>query len=238
LSFVDRTFRLSQDANNLGLNCTPDGCTLAGVPLLQRTTAGFTPRPAREISALMKSAYGRDIDPRSLLPGLDVVARALNQGDVARGMVAALRLKLPDVSWCGAAQLTKAYYTLEKYNPDEPRDERGRWTTGDDAESSATLKPIPVASRSIPNDFDDVCMDAGRNCVINSIGAGPNGSTDSKMWSACQEAQTTCHVVLISSRLSPETQFLVILPDKTIVGIEDGVSDFRYINGIRIPRYR
>lgn len=79
MSLFDQKFRLAKDAASLGLNCTEEGAWLAGAPLLRMTPAGFAPRPADELGALMKGAYGRDIDPAGLLPGLEVIAKALNQ---------------------------------------------------------------------------------------------------------------------------------------------------------------
>ena len=50
-----RMFRLTNEPGGLGLSCTPDGLSLAGVPLLRKMQAGFAPRPAhlvRNISAV------------------------------------------------------------------------------------------------------------------------------------------------------------------------------------------
>ncbi len=251
MSLIDQTFRLAKDASSLGLTCDLEGCSLAGVPLLDRTPTGFAPRPVGEIGALMKSAYGQDIDPKGLSAGLKVIAKALNQGDVGRAMIAALQLKLPELSWCGAVQLTKAHFTLAKgsYNPDEPRDERGRWTTGDASPDS--LKPIPIGDvipfprpfkpdvklpknpfRGLPDDFDDNCLAAGRNCIGNAL----DQKDDPAMFSNCQKMQTVCHGTLILSRFSPDTEFFIRFPDNTIVSILDGQSSIAWINGIKVPK--
>jgi hypothetical protein len=55
-----RMLRLTNEPGGLGLSCTPHGVALAGVPLLRKTQAGFVPRPATEIAALLKAAYGED----------------------------------------------------------------------------------------------------------------------------------------------------------------------------------
>jgi hypothetical protein len=119
--------------------------TLAGAPLLRQTAAGFTPRPADEIAALLKAAYGRDIDPADVSPGLEVIAQALNRNDLGRAMVAALRLRLPDLDWAGAVRLARADQTLAKYDPNEPRDWRGRWTTSSETRPS---RPTPRPARA------------------------------------------------------------------------------------------
>jgi hypothetical protein len=77
----------------------------------------------------MKGAFGRDAGRTDLLPGLDVIAQALNQDDLGRAMVAALHLRLPQLSWEGASRIARADQTLTKYDPNEPRDAHGRWTT-------------------------------------------------------------------------------------------------------------
>jgi hypothetical protein len=53
-----RMFRLTDEPDGLGLSCTPGGVSLAGVPLLRKTQAGFVPRPDSEIACLLKAAYG------------------------------------------------------------------------------------------------------------------------------------------------------------------------------------
>jgi hypothetical protein len=98
------------------------GLSLAGVPLLQKTRAGFAPRPAPEIACLIQAAYGAGGDPTRLESSLGVVARALNGGDVARAGIAAVLTRTPELSREGAARLAKADGALAKYDPDEPRD--------------------------------------------------------------------------------------------------------------------
>ena len=143
MSLFDRRFQLSNDAGTLGLSCTSAGLSLAGAPFLQKTAAGFSPRPAGELTALIKAAYGPDTDFSRLGDGLAVVAEALNHGDLGRAMVAAVRLGLPDLDWEAAARVARADRNgvLGKYDAAEPRDELGRWTTGGEAARSPKPKP-------------------------------------------------------------------------------------------------
>lgn len=130
MSHIVRNFRLVDDAGNLGLSCTPTGVALAGAPLLRTTAVGWAARPATEIAVLIDGAYGPAIDPTDVTRGLDVIARALNCGDLGRALVAAVQLKLPELTWDGAVRIARAHDALAKqYNPDEPRDWHGRWTT-------------------------------------------------------------------------------------------------------------
>jgi hypothetical protein len=71
------------------------------------------------------------------LSSLDVAAKALDAGDLAKASVAAVLLKLPDLSVEGFAKLA-ADPSLKKYSPSQPRDGRGRWTS--DGAGSAALQ--------------------------------------------------------------------------------------------------
>jgi len=127
-SGVMRMFRLTNEPNGLGLSCTPNGVSLAGIPLLRRTRAGFVPRPTSEVASLLKAAYGDG--STGLQTRLDVIAQALNRGDFAAAMIAAVHTRAPELSPEAAIRLAKAQQKLTKYNynPDEPRDWHGRWT--------------------------------------------------------------------------------------------------------------
>lgn len=126
-----RTFRLTNEPGGLGLSCTAAGLSLAGVPLLRKTEAGFVPRPSPEIASLIKAAFGADGDPTRLQRSLEVIAHALNQGDLARATIAAALTRTAELNWQAAARLANAEQKLAKYDPDQPRDWHGRWTTSD-----------------------------------------------------------------------------------------------------------
>jgi len=123
-----RTFHLTNESRGLGLSCTSAGVSLAGVPLLRRTRAGFVPRSNFEITSLLKAAYGED--PTGLQSRLGAIAQALNSGDFATAMIAAVHTRTPVLSPEAAARLANAEAELAKYNynPAEPRDWHGRWT--------------------------------------------------------------------------------------------------------------
>jgi hypothetical protein len=133
--------RLTNEPGGLGLSCTPAGLSLAGVPLFQKTHSGFAPRPAPEIASLIRAAFGADGDPTRLESSLGVIARALNGGDLARAGIAAVLTRTPELSREGAARLAKADGAFTKYDPDEPRDWHGRWTTGGAAGPAGQAAP-------------------------------------------------------------------------------------------------
>jgi hypothetical protein len=116
---VVRVFRLTDEPGGLGLSCTPTGVSLAGVPLLRKTRAGFAPRPAPEIASLLTAAYGDDLT--GLQSRLGAIAQALNSGDIAKAIIAAVHTRTPELSPEAAPRLAKADRELGKYNygPDE-----------------------------------------------------------------------------------------------------------------------
>jgi hypothetical protein len=141
----ERAFALSNGPGSLGLSCKEDGLALAGVPLLRHNASGYAPRPAAEIRSLIGEAYEIDADVSALMGGLGAVARALNAGDMVRASIAAVHLRLPPLDWHGAVRIAEAHDLLKQYDPNEPRDARGRWTTeGGGADADAPLSDDPA----------------------------------------------------------------------------------------------
>ena len=136
MSLIDRAFRLVEEVGAAGLCCVDDGVFLAGTALLRKTEAGWVTRTAGEIDALIQAAYGREVDPGRLMAGLGAAAKALNEDDLGRAMIASVQLRLPDVDPGGVQRIARVDEILAKYNSEELRDWRGRWTTG--AASPAT----------------------------------------------------------------------------------------------------
>jgi hypothetical protein len=127
---IEQRFRLGNKPGSLGVSCKQTGLALAGVPLLRPNPLGFVPRSVFEIDALTEAAYLGTINTARLMPGLTLVARALSEGDLVKAMIAAVLLKLPELDWNGAARIACADDVLAKYDPNEPRNWHGRWTTG------------------------------------------------------------------------------------------------------------
>jgi hypothetical protein len=123
------------------LSCDADGVSLGGAQLLRRAETGFEPRSPFELDLLTKAGFGAALDVVALSRGLGVAARALNDGDVGRAMIAAVHLRLPELGAIGALRLAAVDAALAKYAEDEPRDWHGRWTTG-----GSTGGPNPIES--------------------------------------------------------------------------------------------
>jgi hypothetical protein len=139
-SSLMRGFRLTGESDGLGLSCTPASVSLAGVPLLRSTQAGFVPRPAFEVAALLRAGYGKDT---RLLARLGAIAQALNRGDFATAMIAAVHTRTPDLTPEAARRVVNAEAELAKYSPDEPRDWHGRWTRGSAGSEPSDGSPVP-----------------------------------------------------------------------------------------------
>jgi hypothetical protein len=244
LSLIDRTYRLQSGVAGLGLECTVGGVSLAGAPLLRATPAGLAPRPMEELGVLLKAAYGRPIDPAGVSPGLRVIAGALNEGGLGRAMVAAVHLKLPAVSPEGADRIAKADGALAKYDANEPRDERGRWTA--DGGGSGGAQRILVANGPRPpkaaNDNfsprpprepdtpEDICLLASKQCQLVALG----DKSRTPFLGACLEGHDACLKVLGVSRLDPEQRFAFKYPDNTVLDIVAGQVRITHISGVRV----
>jgi len=93
----DTMFTLSKKKGSFGLDCNAQGLALAGVPLLRRAGKGFVSRPMEEVQWLIDRAYQTKVDAAPLIGGLDVVAQALSENEMARAMIATVLLKLPEL---------------------------------------------------------------------------------------------------------------------------------------------
>jgi hypothetical protein len=177
-----------------GVCCDWHGVGLGPVALVEAAAARgrrvYRLRPAEEIARTLALAYGPFAadDLARRLSGLEVAARALEAGDLAKAMVAAVQLKLPPLAPEAAAKLARDP-TLRKYSPDLPRDERGRWIDGsggaigggDDA-TPATAKPVQVAANDtgVMNDAGSILPASTKPAVDRSRRVPvtlPDGST-------------------------------------------------------------
>jgi hypothetical protein len=90
-----REFRLSSKPGQ-GVRCDTDGAFVGAVPLLDRNGDKWESRHGVELSKALSRVYGLPVDVTPKRGGLSVIAKALNDGDVARAQIGALFLHLPD----------------------------------------------------------------------------------------------------------------------------------------------
>lgn len=148
-----------------GLACDEDGVALGPVTLVERVSLDgkrrYRRRPAEEIARALTLAYGPlppdDLARRVL--GLDVAARALEAGDLARASIATVQMKLPALSAYALVKLGNDQRFM-KYSEDQPRDARGRWANEENEENreatnaeGANLTPT-AADTGIHSDAD------------------------------------------------------------------------------------
>jgi hypothetical protein len=95
VSIRDREFRLSS-RKGVGICCDADGAYVDDVALLERSETGWSPRENDDLSKALGDAYGLPVDLSAKRGGLSAIAKALNEGDVARAQIATLLLALPD----------------------------------------------------------------------------------------------------------------------------------------------
>jgi hypothetical protein len=133
-----KKYNLASGPEALAVECDAAGVRLAGVALLRRAGTAFEPRPNPEISGLLEAAYGAHLRTADVVRGLQVASKALTDGDLSRAMIATLHLRLPPLDNEGACRVRRYDEQLAKYDPDEPRDWHGRWTTGGGGSAAAT----------------------------------------------------------------------------------------------------
>lgn len=137
-------FKLEQDPKGRGLRCDENGLFLARQALLQRDIEGnFQARSAADLRKIFRGIYRDEADWQSCIRSVKLVAKALNKGDMARATMIAVLTRLPDPGDVDGV-LAKA-----GFNPDEPRDERGRWTTdGNGTSAGAQLADAGMSDAS------------------------------------------------------------------------------------------
>jgi hypothetical protein len=96
----NRTFKLSPRAGKFGISCDASGAFVDDIPLLQRASEDgrrvWVPRACDDLSNDLSSHFGLPIDLSSRSGALDLIARALNAGDMARAQVTTVQLAFPE----------------------------------------------------------------------------------------------------------------------------------------------
>jgi len=117
-------FKLDQSPKGLGLRCDDEGLFLGCEALLRRDQTGkFLPKSSADLQKTFSGVYGDEVDWESRIRSVGLVANALNKGELARAMMAAVLMRLPDPA--GLVRIVDVDGTLGKanFNPDEARDE-------------------------------------------------------------------------------------------------------------------
>ncbi|MGD0192594.1 MAG: hypothetical protein ABSD74_17795, partial [Rhizomicrobium sp.] len=134
-------FKLAQAPSSNGLRCDADGLFLARNSLLRKDDEGhFQPRAAPDLRQIFSGLYGNEADWESRIRSVNLVAKALNKGDMARAAMTAVLMRLPDPEGPDCFADQRGPLAKAGFNPDELRDERGRWAIGgnDGSDSNVT----------------------------------------------------------------------------------------------------
>ena len=132
-------FKLDQNPEGRGLRCDSDGLFLGREALLRRDDEGnFEAQPDAKLEKMFGQTYGNEKSWESRIRSVKLVASALNKGDMARAMMTAVLMRLPDSGSPVRTVDIGGVLAKAGYNPEEPRDERERWTNGGSADASVT----------------------------------------------------------------------------------------------------
>jgi hypothetical protein len=113
-------WRLSQcTPNNLGLAFTDDGLLLGRTPLIERHGGRFVVREPSDIARLVKYSFPGGVAVDRLMPGLALVAAALNANNQAAARIAAVHLQIPDLPGPAARNAMVAEDALIKYTREQ-----------------------------------------------------------------------------------------------------------------------
>jgi hypothetical protein len=112
-------WRLSEAGpDNLGLACTDDRLLLGRTPLIERRDGRFVVRERDEIERLIRRAFSDEMAVERLMPGLAIVASALNANDLCLACIAAVHLRVPDLPNQAVCDALEAEDSLIKYARD------------------------------------------------------------------------------------------------------------------------
>ena len=116
---AERGHQLDPPGHPRGVSCGAEGPALGPIRLLVKTAVGFEPRPVAELNSLFGRIFARPIDCAGLLGGLSAAARAVNEGDLPRAMLAIQHMRLPYLNQDEAGRALSAE-ALSKASPDDP----------------------------------------------------------------------------------------------------------------------
>jgi hypothetical protein len=140
-------------ADKFGVSCGENGPRIGPIHLLKRTERGFEPRWVGELDFVLSAAMNRPVHFTSKMGGLKAAADALEKGDLARAMLVTQFMWLPSLPDEDALRRAVDADSLAKsgFNPDQPRDEDGRWSSGGTSDRQELSGIVPVQDIIFPD---------------------------------------------------------------------------------------
>ncbi len=132
-----------------GLAVDEDGVMLGpdGV-LVRRTPLGYRSADPGHLALLTRAAFGEDRRLRRLPIVLDAIAQALDRGDLVKAQLLGLELPLGELDDRSLRRVSVVAELIKAgFDPDQPRDERGRWTDASAAGAAAARMTRPPAAK-------------------------------------------------------------------------------------------
>ena len=160
------------DAVVRGLSCDEAGIFLGGdcAPLTLTTdTIGgpvYRARSLAEINYVLSAAYGRQVEFSDRMPGLRLAARYMTAGDWVLARIAAVQLRVPDLSDNEAVARLRKADTLLRFNPNHypaGSSRGGQFAPGE--QSTATIDAAASSADDITRRKFGSDEDAARNAL-------------------------------------------------------------------------
>ncbi|MGP7985425.1 hypothetical protein [Rhodoblastus sp.] len=133
-----RVHHLAPSADERGVSCDENGPKIGPVRLLNKTVSGFAPRPIEELNKVFGFVTECPVDCSALVERLKGVAKAMNEGELARAVFATLFMQLPPLTeeqaW-RAAQAEKLF----KASADDPK--HPGWPKGTEGGRGGKFRP-------------------------------------------------------------------------------------------------
>lgn len=173
-------FKLDQNPNGQGLRCDDEGLFLGRDALLQRNDGGnFEALPDIELRSAFDRVPGDDTNIESRIRSVKLVANALNKGDMARALMTAVLMRVPDRRDAARIAIDDNALIKSGFDPNELRDERGRWA--DDSNNGSSGSAPSGAHRDPRIQLaDDAMSDAVNDPVAEAAARAAAAQRDLK----------------------------------------------------------
>jgi hypothetical protein len=159
---IHKIWRLSENSgeDNLGLAFSDQGLLLGNTALIERRDGRFVVRECSVVESLLWRAYGQSFSVERIMPGLATVATALNANDQGLARIAAVHLRLPDLSDRSVRDGIAALDVLIKYardevhkaSPDDPK--HPGWPAGTPGGRGGKFRPKNDSQALITRDVE------------------------------------------------------------------------------------